>query len=1186
MSGFNPLDNSICLANPLLLAPSGWIGHIPFAMFLIDMLRPKVVVELGTHYGVSYCSFCQAVRDLKIETLCYAIDTWQGDKHAGFYGPEVLAGLKQHHDPLYGGFSKLMQSTFDEAVSHFEDGSIDLLHIDGYHTYEAVKHDFETWLPKMSSCGVIILHDTQVFESDFGIWQFWREVQAVYPHFEFTHSHGLGLLVVGRHCPARLAEFLEPSEGNLAHVREFFHELGRRLEVTQELQQFKSQMQEQLDQSVSRQRTYEAHLTQQDADLERGRAQLAAYETQLAQQGADLERNRAQVTAYEAQLMQQAADLERGRAQLAEYEGQLRQRGVGLTEAHGQIAKYEIEVARQLTETSKNRARLSDYEAQWRQSSQALTDARSELLQQEKQLSSQTEELAKVSKQLTIYETQLQQQSEVLTRVHAELAAHQIRLAQQADELAKAHEQKSSYEYRLSQMEIGLSEGQMQVLRKVITWIKTPRVRRLIASARRFGRNLDRARHRLAGIRSNFSSDSTVEVQPVAVEIQSSAEPLLSVIIPVFNQSRLTIGCLNSIKDVFEQSQLSVEVIVVDDASTDDTKEVLKQFTGIRTVTNEKNVGFIASCNHGAAVARGEYLLFLNNDTTLRPQCFEEILGTFTLKPDAGLVGAKLLYPDGRLQEAGGIIWNDGSGWNYGRMDDPEKPEYSYLREVDYCSGACLAVPKLLYQQLGGFDMHYSPAYCEDSDLAFRVRQAGFKVYYQPLAEVVHFEGMTSGKDVSENVKSYQVVNQQKLFDRWSTTLATHGESGVNPYTAKERQVNKRILVLDACVLTPDQDAGSLTVFNHIKIFQSLGYKVTFAPDNLHRYGRYTSDLQRLGIECLYYPHTKSIESHLEAYGSYYDIVFIARADVAEAHIDNIKTHCRKAKVIFDTEDLHFLREARRAELENDVELAEKALQRKEQELAIARKCDCTIVVSRYEKEVLLQEDPLLNVTVIPVPRDIPGRKGDFEERSNILFIGGFQHPPNVDGVLHFVQNIYPLIKKQLNDIKFYILGSNPPPEVLGLAADSSIIVTGYVADLAPFFNRSRLSVAPLRYGAGVKGKILTSLSYGLPVVASTVACEGIGLENNFDVLAADEPSDFAASVVRLYTDVALWNKLSANGLSNVSRNYSVSITKTAFKELFRSLGETHEAGFASCKDEPHARESGLRPAEIGAAEI
>jgi GT2 family glycosyltransferase/SAM-dependent methyltransferase/glycosyltransferase involved in cell wall biosynthesis len=647
--------------------------------------------------------------------------------------------------------------------------------------------------------------------------------------------------------------------------------------------------------------------------------------------------------------------------------------------------------------------------------------------------------------------------------------------------------------------------------------------------------------------------------EPIA--LNTSSAPLLSIIVPVFNQSGYTRQCLRSIKDALAHTALKTEVIVVDDSSTDDTQQMLTKVGGIRVVTMERNSGFIDACNRGAALASGEYLLFLNNDTIVRNRCFEELIETFKLRPDAGLVGAKLLYPDGRLQEAGGIIWNDASGWNYGRFDEPEKPEYCYLREVDYCSGAAISIPKQLFEKLNGFDVRYRPAYCEDSDLAFRVRQAGFKVYYQPLAQAVHFEGITSGTDVSQGAKSYQVLNQKKFLDRWSKVLASSGQPGANPYAARERKVKKRILVLDACVLTPDQDAGSLTVFNHIKIFQSLGYKVTFVPDNLHRDEKYTANLQRIGVECLYWPYTVSIKSHLEAYGSHYDLVFVARVDVAEKHIDNLRIYCRRAKLIFDTEDLHFVREQRRAELENNEALAISALKRKQQELTVAAKADCTIVVSGFEKETLLKECPSLNVSVVPIPRDMPGRMAHFAQRKDLIFIGGFQHPPNLDAVLYFVRSIFPLIKLEIPDIKLFIIGSKAPNEILDLTSQESIIVTGYVDDLAPPFNQCRLSVAPLRYGAGVKGKVITSLSYGLPVVATEIACEGLGLTDEVDVLIADEPSEFARKVVRLYTDAELWNKLSMAGFDKMNERHAPAVTKSFFEELFATLLYTEADG-------------------------
>lgn len=230
MAVFNPLDHPICFSNPLRRAISAWWSHIPFGMFLIDLLKPKVLVELGTHHGVSYCAFCQAAKELGLDIRAYAVDTWQGDDQSGLYGPDVLADLRAFHDPLYGDFSTLIQSTFDEAVNYFVDGSIDLLHVDGYHSYEAVKHDFDTWLPKVSQRGVMLFHDINMRERDFGVWKFWEELQSEYKTFEFKHGHGLGLVVV-RECPDALKPILELAGNDLLNFRDFFYQLGRRMEA-------------------------------------------------------------------------------------------------------------------------------------------------------------------------------------------------------------------------------------------------------------------------------------------------------------------------------------------------------------------------------------------------------------------------------------------------------------------------------------------------------------------------------------------------------------------------------------------------------------------------------------------------------------------------------------------------------------------------------------------------------------------------------------------------------------------------------------------------------------------------------------------------------------------------------------------------------------------------------------------
>ncbi|MDJ0554115.1 MAG: tetratricopeptide repeat protein [Microcoleaceae cyanobacterium MO_207.B10] len=642
-------------------------------------------------------------------------------------------------------------------------------------------------------------------------------------------------------------------------------------------------------------------------------------------------------------------------------------------------------------------------------------------------------------------------------------------------------------------------------------------------------------------------------VEPQPLTLNTSEKPVISIIIPVYNQILHTYNCLKSLAETLDNS-LPFEVIVMDDHSSDNTQEVLTQISGINSVFNEQNLGFIGSCNRGASLAKGEYLVFLNNDTVVMPNCFQEMLETFKQIPNAGLVGAKFLYPNGKLQEAGGILWQDGSAWNYGRLDHPNKPEYCYLREVDYCSGAGIMIPSKLWQQIGGFDTRYKPAYYEDTDLAFEVRKAGYKVLYQPLAKIVHFEGISSGKDVTKGVKKYQVVNHQKFIQKWHDVLKFHRLNGIEPHLERERPIQKRLLMIDACMLTPDQDSGSVTAFNLIKIFQSLSYKVTFAPDNLLYVEKYTEDLQRLGVECLYCSHVTSIKSHLETYGSQYDVVYLARLEFTEKHIDNVRKFAPQAKIIYDTVDLHYLREQREAKLKNSLELYEKAMKTKKRELELMAKADCTLVVSTIEKQMLEQENPhLKNIDFFNMPRDIYGAEKGFEARKNILFIGGFQHPPNVDAVLYFVQDIFPLVKQKVNDVKIFVIGSKAPEEILKLSSDD-VIITGHVPDVSEYFNNCKMSVAPLRYGAGIKGKILTSFSYGLPVVATSIAAEGMGITDNYDVLIGDDAESFAQQVANLYLDQKLWEKVSQNSLDTISSRYSMAAVTNKFNELLTSL--------------------------------
>jgi O-antigen biosynthesis protein len=278
----NPLVHPICLANPRRTVIGPWFEHIPFGMYLVSLLKPRLLVELGTHAGDSYGAFCQSVNALGTDTKCYAVDTWQGDAHSQLYGPEVLAELRAYHDPLYGGFSRLLQSSFDDALPYFSDGTIDLLHIDGYHTYEAVKHDFESWLPKMSLQGVILFHDTNVREREFGVWKFWEEVKLHYPHFEFIHGHGLGVLGIGKSYPEDFRALLEAISEEAAVIRDFFHCLGSKITLQNYSKNREQAVQTLLAQIVEQGQATQALVTQIVAEKEHLFAQQQALVAQLA----------------------------------------------------------------------------------------------------------------------------------------------------------------------------------------------------------------------------------------------------------------------------------------------------------------------------------------------------------------------------------------------------------------------------------------------------------------------------------------------------------------------------------------------------------------------------------------------------------------------------------------------------------------------------------------------------------------------------------------------------------------------------------------------------------------------------------------------------------------------------------------------------------------------------------------
>lgn len=666
---------------------------------------------------------------------------------------------------------------------------------------------------------------------------------------------------------------------------------------------------------------------------------------------------------------------------------------------------------------------------------------------------------------------------------------------------------------------------------------------------------LDRARQELRPPVATTPIALPSPIDAASLVLPTSDAPLVSIVIPVYNHLDATLVCLQSLAQAKNRS--AHEIILVDDCSSDDSATVLPGVKGLRYQRNPQNTGFIGACNAGAANARGEFVVFLNNDTAVQDGWLDALIDTFAQHRDVGLVGAKLVYPDGRLQEAGGIVFSDGSGWNYGRFDDPAKPEYNFVREVDYCSGAAIALRTGLFRQFGGFDAHYAPAYYEDTDLAMKVRAAGLRVLYQPASVVVHFEGISSGTDTSSGTKRYQVVNKEKFFERWREALAAHPSPAhttpADIVLARQHRARKQVLVIDATTPQPDHDSGSLRLCNILRLLCEDGHAVTFFADNRAFVEPYSRQLQQLGVEVLWHPHLSDPVSWFEQNGKRLDLVIVSRHYIASSYVDLVRLHAPRATLAFDTVDLHYLREQRAAELAGSAELARTAAETREKELALIRASDVTLVVSPVEQELLAREAPGARVDILSNVHEVFGRRRGFEERDGLMFVGGYQHPPNVDAAIWFAREILPRVRAELPQVQFHLIGSKAPAEVKALGELPGVVFHGFVPDIEPYMDNCRLAVAPLRYGAGVKGKVNMSMSYGQPVVATPIAIEGMFAQAGRDVLVAETPEAFAAHVVRAYQDRELWTQLSDQGLANVTRHFSFDSARQGLRRLLEA---------------------------------
>jgi O-antigen biosynthesis protein len=629
--------------------------------------------------------------------------------------------------------------------------------------------------------------------------------------------------------------------------------------------------------------------------------------------------------------------------------------------------------------------------------------------------------------------------------------------------------------------------------------------------------------------------------------LPSPAEPRVSVIIPVHGELAYTLACLRSITQ--RAAAAAFEVIVVDDASPDDSAQALAGIAGLRLIVNPRNLGFIGSCNAGAAAARGEFLLFLNNDTQVTSGWLDALLRCFAERADCGIAGSRLVYPDGRLQEAGGLVFADGSCWTTGRFEPRDVPLFRCRREVDYVSGASLLIRRDVFVRAGGFDARYAPAYYEDADLAFAVRGLGLRVYYEPASTVIHCEGISAGTDIDRGMKRHQRPNRAKFIGKWTAALAAQPPAGTPLERAIHWRRRGRVLVVDAMTPEPSRDSGSLRLCAILRLLDEQGWSTAFLPDDGRASPAEIDALGALGCEVLSKPWVADLPRWLREHGSELHAVILCRHTVAGQYAGLVRRHAPQAKLIFDTVDLHFLRERRAAELGGSAVMARQAEAARRSELALIEQADVSLVVSPHEQSLLARLLPQARVELLSNIHKVHGCRQPYAGRGDLVFIGGYGHPPNSDAVRWIAGEILPKLREALPDIRVHVLG-DMPDTVRHELATPGLEFHGRVAELAPWLDRCLATLAPLRFGAGVKGKINMSMSHGVPVIATTIAVEGMQLADGVNVLVADDAAAFVEAVRRLQRDETLWQKLSVRGLDNVQQHFSAAAAAAALHRV------------------------------------
>jgi GT2 family glycosyltransferase len=654
---------------------------------------------------------------------------------------------------------------------------------------------------------------------------------------------------------------------------------------------------------------------------------------------------------------------------------------------------------------------------------------------------------------------------------------------------------------------------------------------------------------RAEGRRPSEAVEEGVDIATARIELPQPDTEAVTIIVPVYGRYVLTLRCLYALA-TRTPTRLGARVVVVDDDPTRPMAPLLVGIQGLEIRSNERNLGFLRSCNSAVAATQSDWVVLLNNDTVVHHGWLDALLSAGT-DPATGMVGCRLIGGDGRLQEAGVIMERDGYGTPYGRGDDPERPWYRFVRDVDCVSGSCLLVRRAAWQAVGGFDDAYAPAFFEEYDLAFALRAARWRIRYQPGAVVSHVGSATYGiadRDLGT------IRNRARFRLKWQAELARQHPRPAPAFLARERpHAGGAVLVVDLTVPEHDRHAGGLWMWQWLHLLHEADLKVMFAPRDGVDLQPYADDLRQSGLEVL--APGVDLDAWLDAHGRFLDAVLLARPLVADRMLPSVRRWTR-ARVAYFTHDLHWLREQRRWEITGEECARIDSAYLREIETRLFRDVDVVLTPSEHEVDLIHRDVPQADVRVLTPfadgsGRDVPPGAPPLAKRHDLLFIGGFAHLPNVDAAVLLVREIMPRVWPEVPGARVRIVGGAPPAEVWALASDR-VEVAGWLPQLGPALATARATVSPLRFGSGVKGKIVTSLAAGVPVITTAIGNEGLGLQDGSEALLAETPAELAHAVIRLFREPGLADTLAAGGHSFVRKHLSVDRTQ---RVLLDALG-------------------------------